>query len=70
MNKLKFKAMMVLHDDTQGKLSNYLGITQQSLSKRINGHSDFTQGEIIKIKNRYNLTADQIDSIFFGNHVS
>ena len=48
-------------------LADYLGISEQILSKKINENgTEFKQGEIKQIKIRYNLTADQVDLIFFA----
>ena len=67
MKKELLRSIMVLHGDTNKSLADYLGITEQSLSNKINENdTEFKQGEIKLIKNRYNLTADQIDLIFFA----
>lgn len=66
MKKELLRSIMVLHGDTNKSLADYLGITEQSLSNKINENdTEFKQGEIKLIKNRYNLTADQVDLIFF-----
>ena len=68
MNKNLLRSIMVLHEDTNGSLADYLNITQNRLSAKMNEWNDaqFTQTEIKKIKERYNLTAEQVDSIFFN----
>ena len=71
MNKKLFRSVMVLHDDTNASLAKFLGITEQSLSNKINENgTEFKQGEIAKIKVRYNLDADMVDRIFFAEEVS
>lgn len=71
MNKKLFRSVMVLHDDTNASLAKFLGITEQSLSNKINENgTEFKQSEITKIKIRYSLTADMIDRIFFATDVS
>ena len=59
---------MALNGDNDGKLAEYLGLSRSRFSAKINetGGAEFNQGEISKIKQRYNLTADEIDSIFFS----
>jgi DNA-binding Xre family transcriptional regulator len=67
MNKALLRSIMALHGDTNKDLANYLGISEQILSKKINENgTEFKQGEMKRIKIRYNLTADQVDLIFFA----
>lgn len=70
MNSNKLRSVMVLHGDTGGKLAAAIGISQQSLSAKINGKRQFTQDEIRKIKERYGLSAEEVDEIFFAQRVS
>ena len=68
MNKNQLRSFMALNGDNDGKLAEYLGLSRSRFSAKINetGGAEFNQGEISKIKQRYNLTADEIDSIFFS----
>lgn len=67
MKKELLRSIMVLHGDTNKDLADYLGITEQSVSNKINENgTEFKQGEIGRIKTRYNLTSDQVDRIFFA----
>lgn len=66
MNKNLLKSKMALHGDTSGVLAEYLGITQNTFSLKLNGVAVFTQPEIQKIKYKYDLTSEEIDQIFFG----
>ena len=67
MNKDLLRSVMVLHGDTNKTLAAYLGISEQSVSNKINETgTEFKKGEIKKIKERYNLTRDQVDLIFFA----
>ncbi len=59
---------MVLHGDTNASLAEYLGITEQSVSNKINENgTEFKQSEIFKIKIKYNLDNDMVDKIFFAD---
>lgn len=69
MNKKRFKSVMALHGDTQEDLAKYLGIPQSALSHRIAGTIDFRQTEIEHIAMRYNLSADDLQAIFFAKLV-
>lgn len=68
MNKDLLRSVMVLHGDTNKTLASFLGISEQSVSNKINENgTEFKKGEISKIKERYNLTCDQVDLIFFAD---
>ena len=67
MNKVLLRSIMVLHGDTNTNLAELLGRTPQSVSAKMNENgTEFTQGEIAKIRDRYNLSAEQIEAIFFS----
>ena len=72
MNKNLFKSVVIANGDSFSTLADYLGITVSTLSKKVNEKckAGFNQPEIIMIKNRYSLTANDVDTIFFGNKVS
>lgn len=62
---------MCLYGDTGGTLAEYLGITRATLSAKMNeNNAVFTQKEILAIKERYSLSPEQIDLIFFKKIVS
>lgn len=66
MNKKALRSVMALHGDTNRDLADLLGKTMQTISAKMNKNgAEFTQGEIVKIRDRYNLTAEQIATIFF-----
>ena len=65
MNNKLLRSVMILYGDTNRDLTKYLGISQQSVSSKINENgTEFRQGEIAKIKDRYSLSAEQINNIF------
>lgn len=67
MNSAMLRSVMVLHGDTNKDLAVFLGITEQSVSAKINENkTEFKQGEIAKIRDRYNLSAEQVEAIFFA----
>lgn len=65
MNKKWFEAEMKRYGDTGSTLADALKISEVTLSRKKNGESDFTSREMAIIKNRYALSADMIDQIFF-----
>jgi hypothetical protein len=67
LNKYALKEVVDKNNDTLQNLANYLGIHVNTLYEKIKAKKyDFTRDQIFKIKERYNLTAEQIDSIFFN----
>jgi hypothetical protein len=72
MNKRLLESKMKLFGDTQSMLADAIGISVSRLSAKINEYegAEFTQGEINSIKERYLLSADEVDSIFFVKVVS
>lgn len=68
MNKNMLRSIMVLHGDTNTDLAEHLGISTSTLSCKMNetNGAEFNQTEIRIIKNRYDLTPEQVVQIFFG----
>ena len=67
VNKAKLKSVMTLHGDTNKDLAELLGISEQSVSCKINENgTEFKQGEISKIAAKYLLSPDDVVAIFFG----
>lgn len=66
MNKSRLKCIMTLHGDTNKDIAELLGISEQSVSAKINENgTEFKQGEITKIKDKYSLSPVEVDAIFF-----
>jgi len=67
MNPGLLKSILVKHGDTQEALAAALGISLSALNAKIRGKRSFRQNEILAIKRRYGLSADEIDDIFFAS---
>lgn len=67
MNKRAFRAKMEYFGDTYESLATFLGLSLQSVSNKVNGNYPFNQTEISKLKEKWNLTNDEVNEIFF-NH--
>lgn len=52
--------------DTQRELARMLGVTESTLSWKINGKAEFKQSEIKAIADRYDLTGEEVKSMFFA----
>ena len=70
MNPRLLKAAIARAGDTQCELAKYLGLASSYFNGKVNGHTEFRAGEIRAIKERYNLTADEVDAIFFAEDLS
>lgn len=66
MNKVEFKVEVDRHYETCGQIADVLSITPASLSKKLNGKSEFTQKEIMAFKTHYDLSNDRLAEIFFA----
>ena len=68
MNKRLLESKMKMFGDTNGSLAKALGISSQSFSAKKNetNGKEFKQSEIEKIKERYSLSAIEVDEIFFA----
>ena len=66
MNKSRLKGIMAFHGDTNKDLAELLGISEQSVSNKINENgTEFKQGEIRIIADEYGLSPDEVVAIFF-----
>lgn len=71
MNTKKLRVKMLLADDTMVDLASYLGITENSLSYKMNQYPkhNFKLWEIVGICNRYKLTPQEMFEIFVGDEI-
>ena len=58
MNALRFKGWLAENNITQREIADLLGLSQQSVYKKVNGKEDFTLVQIKAICERYNISAD------------
>lgn len=72
MNKNMFVSKMKLFGDTQSVLAEALDLSLSRLNAKINetDGAEFRQREIAFFRNRWNLTPEEVDQIFFASFVS
>lgn len=58
MDALKFKAWMAENRITQKELIELLGLSQNSINKKVNGKEDFSLSQIRTICEKYGISAD------------
>lgn len=68
MNSKLLRSIMVLHNDTNKTLAEFLGKSEQTVCNKINENgTEFNRSEIAMIVTRYELTAEQVGAIFFAD---
>ena len=70
MNINLLKAEIVLKDKKIPNIALDLGISKTSLYRKLNGRSEFTRGEIVKLINILDIKKDYAIEIFFSDIVS
>lgn len=69
MNIRLFKSKMALNGDNNATIAVFLGITPQTSSAKLHGTrgAEFSQSEISQLKERWNLTPEDVVAIFLAN---
>ena len=65
--KNKLRGMILYKNDTLPELAKALKMSQTTLSSKMNSKTEFSRQDIMRIKNRYNLTPEEVDNIFFND---
>ena len=66
MNKNELRSQMARYGDSYQTLANALKKSLNAVTLKINGQKDFNQSEIKVIIDRYNLSPEDVVSIFFA----
>lgn len=61
----KLRGRIVEKFGTQGRLARALGVSERTLSLKLNNKIFFSQDEIAKISKLLNITLDEIQDYFF-----
>ena len=64
-NKDHFQAKYIEHGLNAVDVAKIMGINPATLSRKMNGESDFTRNEIQLFRSKLELSAREIDYIFF-----
>ena len=70
MDSNALKAQMALTGINSIELAQLLEIDKTTFYRKLNGQSEFTQGELSKMVQIFKLDAQQIQDIFFAKEVS
>lgn len=66
MNKLELQAEIVRNGYTYNSLAGALGISENALWRKINGHNEFTLWEIRILIEKLKLDDQKIKQVFFS----
>lgn len=69
-NKNEFRAKVFAAGTTLGRLAVDIGLNPATLSRKMNGESDFTRAEIHHIRMILSLTPEEADAIFFAQELA
>ena len=70
MNINLLRSQMALHGKTQTDLAVACGVRKGTISKKMHGKSEFTQGNISAIAKLLHLSREMVCAIFFDDVVS
>lgn len=65
-----FKAKLAEKGVTLREISVVMGCNEATLYRKMQGKSDFTRNEIQLIKQKLNLTSEEVELIFFATEVA
>ena len=69
VNSKELKVQMIRHEKSVDDLCAALGINRSTWFRKIGGESEFTQGEISRLRFELNLDDEQTGIIFFSEDV-
>ena len=69
MNSKKLKASMIMNEKSVDQLCAAIGISRSAWFRKVNGNSEFTQGEIKILRQELCLDDHQTSDIFFSEEV-
>ena len=69
MNSKELKVQMIRKEKSVDDLCAALGISRSAWFRKIGGESEFTQGEISRLRFELNLDDEQTGIIFFSDDV-
>lgn len=68
-NAVEFRVAVLRAGLTTSKVAKALGLSMNSLYKKLNNHTSFKADEIIALMKILHLTPSQRDTIFFAQNV-
>jgi len=70
MNSKKLRIKLIEQEKTLEALAEYLGCNITTLYRKLNGESDFSRAEVQLTATFLNLSASDVNAIFFDNELA
>lgn len=70
IDKNKFRGKVVSEGLTMGNVAEMLNINPTTLHRKLSGESEFTRKEIQQLRGILNLSAEDVDLIFFSEELA
>lgn len=69
-DKNKFRGSVISAGKTMAEVARYLGINPATLTRKMDGTSDFTRSEIQLLRTYLSLSDESLNAIFFANELA
>ena len=66
----KFRGTVISAGKTMGDVARYLGINPATLTRKMDGTSDFTRSEIQLLRSYLSLSDESLNAIFFAKELT
>lgn len=66
-NKNKFRAKVYERGQTLEKVADFIGKNPATITRKLNGESEFTRNEIQQLISFLNLSDEEVKDIFFAS---
>lgn len=66
-NTKELQIEMLKNGENGYQVASFLGITHATFSRKLNNLSEFSQKEIVMLKEHWNLSIERVGEIFFAN---
>lgn len=70
LKMLELKGRIVQKFGSQGRFAKHIGKTEQTVTAKLNGRSQFSQDDILEWCNALDIEADEVGRYFFAHKLS
>ncbi len=70
LKMLELRGRIIQKFGSQGRFAKHLGLTEQTITAKLNGRSQFSQDDILNWCNALGIEADEVGRYFFAHKLS